>query len=716
MLDGIPLNDAGNYATYAGERIDSEALASVNVITGSSEVDAPSASSLGGTVNYNSINPTDKFGGLLDLSGGSFGEHRFAGLINSGEIGPYGTKAWIEGSYAENNKWTGVGNDWKWQINGKVYQDLHHDGDFVSAAFFYDREVFGEYDGVDFAPAGTTGTTFHGLLSTPYNYDYNKYYSSCAPTSSSCYFQGVELNPTYTGNIRGASRFTILPDLKLTVDPSYQWVLANGGGSTLLSGTSRYLIGPGTLTSNQSSFPACTNASGQITGLDLNGATGAGGTPVCTGSARFLSPSNTQTDRFTVNTDLIWTPTPQHLFQLAYAYDHGNVHQSGDYGLLNANGFPASVFGGLQGWGSPLIAADGTTVEKRNQLTIADLNQVSLEYVGKYFDDHLRIDLGVRDPFMTRELNQYCYTKPVSTEYCTATAAAAVSLAGTANLVAPYTLNLSYSKVLPNVGFTWRFDQKNSVFADYTEALNAPSNFDLYSIGLIGTGGSTTTTPGADTVQPEVTQTIEGGYRYQTSLLQVTVDGYAIEDQNHIVSSYNQLTQDSVDTNVGTVNFWGFEGLVGWKPIDHLTLIGSLSYEHSEVMSNIQYSSTYTILTGGKQFYDTPPWTLSGRATYDWNAFTFGGQMKYVDARYVTGVNDLQVPSYVTFDMDVRYKLDWVRPGTFVQLNVINLFNEKYIGSINYGQTNNSSSPAYSSLYAYAGAPTTVQVTLRATF
>ena len=32
-----------------------------------------------------------------------------------------------------------------------------------------------------------------------------------------------------TGNIRGQSRFTIADGLILTVDPTYQYVLANGG-------------------------------------------------------------------------------------------------------------------------------------------------------------------------------------------------------------------------------------------------------------------------------------------------------------------------------------------------------------------------------------------------------------------------------------------------------------------------------------------------------
>src|SRR6185369_6980086 len=42
-------------------------------------------------------------------------------------------------------------------------------------------------------------------------------------------------NPSNTGNIRVASRFTVADRLVLTVDPSYQYVTANGGGTVTAS-------------------------------------------------------------------------------------------------------------------------------------------------------------------------------------------------------------------------------------------------------------------------------------------------------------------------------------------------------------------------------------------------------------------------------------------------------------------------------------------------
>ena len=734
MVDGVPLNDAGNYAIYGGELIDPETISSVNVITGSTDVDSPSSSSLAGSVNINSLTPTDTFGGFVNTSAGSFSYWRVAGLINTGEFGPWGTKAWIEASQQTNQKYTGVGHDKKWQVNAKLYQDLHHDDDFIAIAGFYDRQLADFFWGDDFASYTTSGTNAHpvytgpgynygGLLAVPnaglnttmpWNDDYNNVYVPPSSTSSNSNFQGVEENPTWTGNLRGESRFTLMDNLHLTVDPSYQWVLANGEGSSTIKGTDARLVGIG-ITTNKSNLPACTGAGGVITGLDLDGAM-TGSAPNCGDTVRLLSPSNTQTNRITLNSSLIWDIVPGQLIQVSYAYDHARVRQTGEYSLLQANGYPASAFGGLAGYGTPILNDDGTIFQKRDRFTIADLNQASIEYIGKFLDDALRLDIGLRDPYFSRDLTQNCYTSPPTTVYCTANPAVATA-AG--DPVLPFHIQTSYNKLLPNVGATYHLDDASSVFADFTSALNAPVNDDLYAVAVIGSG-TTPNSVGKDNVKPETSKTYEGGYRYQTATVNATLDAYYLQDDNHIVSSFNQATNDTIDTNVGSVNYYGVEAIVGWTPIENLTLVQSYAYNHGEYGSNIPYSATTAIPTKDKLAADTPLWTVAQRASYVWDGFTFDAQAKYVSARYVTLVDDLKVPSYLTVDADIRYNLDnlsdMVPQGTYLQFNVINLFNLKYLGSLNVSNTNNSALPYYSQPYAYQGAPQTFQVSLHTTF
>src|SRR3546814_5107061 len=69
-LDGIPLNDSGNYALYSNQQLDPELIEQVNVNLGSTDVDSPTAAASGSTVNYRTRNPFDEFGARLQGSVG----------------------------------------------------------------------------------------------------------------------------------------------------------------------------------------------------------------------------------------------------------------------------------------------------------------------------------------------------------------------------------------------------------------------------------------------------------------------------------------------------------------------------------------------------------------------------------------------------------------------------------------------------------------------
>ena len=81
------------------------------------------------------------------------------------------------------------------------------------------------------------------------------------------------------------------------------------------------------------------------------------------------------------------------------------------------------------------------------------------------------------------------------------------------------------------------------MFVDYTGALNAPVNDDLYSLAVIASGTTRRRRQEQCPSRKPPTPT-KRGYRYQTSSVNATVDGYYLEDDNHIVQAYNQLTQD----------------------------------------------------------------------------------------------------------------------------------------------------------------------------
>ena len=78
-------------------------------------------------------------------------------------------------------------------------------------------------------------------------------------------------------------------------------------------------------------------------------------------------------------------------------------------------------------------------------------------------------------------------------------------------------------------------------------------------------------------------------------------------------------------------------------------------------------------------------WTWSGRI--DWQPtqdLSLGFQGKFVDDRFTNDINSESFDSYTVFDMDARYDLTRVFGirDAYVQLNVTNIFEEKYLGNI----------------------------------
>ena len=118
--------------------------------------------------------------------------------------------------------------------------------------------------------------------------------------------------------------------------------------------------------------------------------------------------------------------------------------------------------------------------------------------------------------------------------------------------------------------------------------------------------------------------------------------------------------------------------------MENLNLTGSFTYTDSEVKNDLPDGfnpdgSPKFIKIAGNQLVETPDWQFGARAAYTIGQFDLGLQGKYVGERFSNDVNTEIAPDYLTFDLDVRYNLASVGAGgSYIQLNVINLFDEQY--------------------------------------
>ncbi len=715
-FDGIPLNDTGNYAIFSSQQLDPELIEQVNVNQGTTDIDSPTASAAGGTVNYRTIVPTEDYGMILQPSYGDYEYHRVFGMANTGVITSFGTKAFIAGSYATNDKFKGPGQITKQQYNARLYQPLGDSGDFVSIAANYNQSRNAFYRNLTLAQARTdfnangefdfdnnpsclrptpNGGTVQNEAATP-----QPSTAIPGPLDNSCTnFFGVRINPSNTGNIRINSRFTLADGLTLTIDPSFQYVLANGGGFTTISETSAIVRGAG--------GPAGP-------GVDYNG----DGDTLDT--IAFYTPNTTNTRRYGVLASLRWDFMEDQYVRLSYAYDRGRHRQTGEWGYLDPAGRPENVFGGRNG--RPVLTRDGALLRQRDRLSIALLNQISGEYRGRFFDDRLSITLGLRAPYFKRDLENFCFTQTGGSGFatCTTQPVGTTPVPNTggqifivpptaagpfpANAVfAPFTVQYKFDKLLPSGGFTFKVTENASIFGNYAKGFSAPRTDNLYRAPVVS-------------VLPETTDNFDLGIRYSSRLFQTQVNGYYNKFQNRIVTSFDQIAGISVDRNVGSVDIKGIEASVDVQPFPWFYFHGFASYIDSEVKGNVQINATTTLPTAGKQLAETPEWQYGYRAEFNLGPASLGLQYKHVGSRFATDLNDIQVPGYDLFDVDARISLaDFGLEKTYFQINVINLFDEKYLGNIST-QIAAPPNPGGANPTFGIGSPRTVLGTLRVGF
>lgn len=681
-IDGVPLNDSGGYALYTNQQVDPEVLESVNVNLGSTDVDSPTASAVGGTVNLRTRVPGEElgamfaatYGNILARGAGDRPMHRVFGMVDTGDFTGFGTRAFFSASYSRaDSAFNNYGKTDKQQYNGRIYQEIGSNGDFISIAGHYNENrnnFFGSNFRLADFPTDRAGRFYD--LNYPCQIDTPQ--AGVADSTNSC---GTEFdrryNPSNTGNIRIASRFTLADNLVLTVEPSFQYVKANGGGVTSAR-EGGYTLGGETLygyIGNRYYFGRDLNGDGDV--LDTGTSSTAG--------VLLSNPSQTQTRRYGAIAGLSYELSESHRVRLIYTFDRARHRQTGELGFVQIGGEPNDVFPVNE----PVLDANGEVVQKRDRLSYATLHQVAVDYRGSFLDDALTVRLGLRAPFFSRELDNRCFTTSSSGFVdCISSGSAADYAAANPNYAAPQKREFNYDQLLPNVGFTYNVTSDASIFASYSKGLGVPGTDQLYDSFFFPAGTD------AATPEPETTDNFDLGFRYQTGNIQAQLVGWYTKFNNRISTSYNVELDQTFTTNLGEVTKYGIDVSVAYRPISEVLLYAFGSYLHSEIKDDVPGDPT-PFPTAGKFESDTPEWSFGGRAQASFGDIELGAQVKYTGPRWVNDINSLKVDGYTVVDLDLRYSLASAGlEKTYFQLNLNNLFDELYIGSINadLSQTN----------------------------
>lgn len=817
-FDGIQLNDSGNYAIFSNQQVDPELIEQVNVNLGSTDVDSPTASAVGGTVNYRTMTPTKTMGFRGVGSVGDWSYWRLFGVFNTGEIGPWHTRAFISGSRTKNFvPFNNYGKISKQQYNAKIWQPIGSNGDFISIAGHYNQNrnnFFGSLplrQDLDQGITNSAADRLDRLVGPNSNNRYprngdERFYMINFPcqvdtpqagvadvpapapfAQASC---GTEFdrryNPSNTGNIRGASKFTLGDGLVLTVDPSYQYVKANGGGT--VSGFEGLRdINPGDppgpaegATATPAQCALGNNATrtcipgffggSAFFGRDVNGD---GDT---LDQVNVLSPSQTHTDRFGVIAGLRWDFAQGQMVRVGYTNDSARHRQTGEVGLLRQNGEPFDVFPR----NDPEADVTGVTLEKRDRISHAILNQFSGEYRGDFFDNKLTVNIGIRAPFFIRRLHNYCFTSSASgfvecfgrdpvreaqiltNQPYTFDPVTGRVLTGWSP---PQKRKFTYNKLLPNIGAIFDLTNQLSVFGNYSKGLSVPSTDNLYNsffFPLIADAAHP---------KPELTDSFDGGFRFRRANIQAQISGWYTHFTNRQASAFDPELNVSVFRNLGTVNKWGIDGSVAYEPIREVTLYAFGSWNKSKIQDNIQTGllgagvTCDTIsptdpqafrscaFTKGNRESGSPKYTYGFSATGDIGPISLGIEAKRTGPRFIFDNNQAMfrgdvdcpgtvaagcpattplatpqvifgqtAPAYWLVNLDARVKLGALSPQlnkTYFQLNIYNLFDKFYVGGFGGGlsQAINAGTGVWGGPpFVQIGAPRTVSASINLEF
>jgi iron complex outermembrane receptor protein len=683
-INGVPVNDSGNFAVYPQEYVDQENTCSEYVTQGSADVDAPQVGASGGNFGIRTCQPEDTQRVRWMETLGKLNMHKHFIRFDTGLFLDGKTKAFISYSDASVHKWKGSGEAQR----NHVDIGFAHDWDrfnYIHGTVLYNQSQNNNFYSMSLAELKANG----------YNYDYNSQFTGkiLNPVTgkadkevvSKPQYYNLAVNPFKNAIASAEAKFRLTDDLDVKVVPYFWYGLGTGG------------VVEQTITENK----VYNSATGKLDGqTDINGDGDKLDTIIVDNG------SITRTARPGVTTSLIYN-IGDHQILGGVWYERARHEQTGPAVGVTANGLPYGMDYYQQS--NQILRPDGHPYEFRDGLTISTVKQAFLQDTITLMGDKAQLNVGLRAPQITRN-----FTNHPNEGFNTASMYA-------------YNMERSWSDVLPNVGFRYRVTNDDQLYTSVTKNMKAPANFALFpsngNIQLNSAGQVYDAVP----VRKEISYDTEIGYRHQSKSFIASVSLFNINFRDRQATSIdpNTLIANSL-VNVGKVHMRGAELELGNTPVNGWSFYGSLGYIESEILSDLLMDSKGTSLPlTGKEYAMTPKLKANLSAEYQQGAAWGRLKVRSTGKQQATLMNDEVVPGYTVMDFDAGYTFENFgmvkRPK--LTFNLSNLLNREFRNPTSNGVTNaatytNAAGNTVSgkSVFYYLGAPRFASVTLSVDF
>ena len=656
-VDGAPVNDSGNFAVYPQEYTSTENMCEMFVTQGSTDTTAPHIGASGGNIGLVTCDPEDVQRVRAIQTVGTYNLSRSYVRYDSGKLDNTDTKFFVSYAKSQVDKWKGFGKADHDHVDAKV--NFSGDGgNRYSFGILYNKAINNNF----YTPTRTDIATYGRTV------DYAQTFTAgtTAPSNQNIYY-GMAINPFENALFTGNATIKLGGSAQINVVPYYWYGYGTGGTQQRVynEASTKFLNSAGVLTAP--------------TDLNRNGTT--------TDILQVAQSSLTETNR----PGVVVTYTDQidnHSFNVGGWYEHATHKQTGPAVYANASGQ-------FDPWlqNNPVLRSTGVQVNQRDYKTLTTVTQLFGQDSISLMQDKLNVLVGLKTPKITRDFTE--------------TANDGQSLVtGSTGSTAPMTYNTvrSYSKLLPSVAASFKLSPAETVFASVAQNFKAPPNFAYASTNITFVNN----VPQFQAIAPETSTNIDVGYRVAKEDLVWSATAFMVDFKNRQANAYDPITAISTYTNAGGVKNKGLELEVGTKPKGGWSYYGSLSYQETQMQSDLRSASTTTLATSGKQFPLAPNWMSGLSAQYTDGAFVGQLRAKYTGKVYSTLLNDDVVGSYTVFDLYAGYKLE---KTTLVKLNISNLFNRNYMSPTGISNSYSATSTRY-----YIGAPRMLSMSLQADF
>lgn len=624
-LDGMPLNDSGNFALYPHEYVDVENLESITVERGAVGKRSPFYVDIGGSIKLRVKPPSNKLRYSYNLSAGSFGFVREYLRLDTGLIRKINLKAFISFSHTSAEKWKGPGKNpdyrdhlafglaqnlgrlrWEFYFDNNAQTNYFYRGLNYAQAMDLDRYRRFDYTDRLIFPGGN-GTVHNNPAIRDNNLNYYKFYK----------------NPYINREARANIELDVAKNITLILKPYYWYGRGSGTSAT-------------TFTSGGNTYIA-------------------------------FRESFNYTDRPGVIAELRFD-VPYGELYAGYWYERAELKQwqpsrpvrinpDGSFTLLtNTVGTPRFQYNYIQ----------KTITTTNTPYVFTDLRSL--------FGGRIDLNLGLRFAQVKRDFTNYSTQGlPYLPED---------NIFDYPNLKKDSKTSYikTYRRILPNIGIGIKLSNVVYPYFAYAKNFRVPQNF----IGAIPTNISAQFV--ADQLKPEESDSYDIGIRFDFGSIYIVPSAYYVKYKNRLIRIADPTDPNLIYLrNAGKVIAYGAELEIGANIFKSLSLYSSFSYNEAKFKDELYYSGNQPINIKDKTVPDTPKYMFKLGMDYTILGFDVRPSVIYMSSRYGNLTNTEKVGGYTLANLYISR--DIYKGYANLYIDIRNLFDKKYIGRISVGDT-----------------------------